>query len=106
MSYDFHEIASDLIDKCYKTLGEPATYRPAAGGVCDVTAIMEFVAVEIPGFMAAPAAQSERTVRIRKSEVISPIIGDSIRMRSATWSVTEVPPALDDLEYQLVVVAA
>ena len=105
MAYDFFELAADLIDGCYETLGEPATYRPSAGGSCCVTAIMEFVAVEIPGFMSAQAAQSERVVRIRKSEVAAPLVGDTITMRGADWSVTEVPPALDDLEFQLTVVA-
>lgn len=75
-------------------------------GSSAITTVMDFSASEFGSFLDARLVKADRVIRVRISEVAAPIVGDTITMRSALWKVTEVAPALDDLEYPLTVVPA
>ena len=83
-----------MIDACFRTFGQDATYQPVGGGSLTVRVIFG-QATEVSGLFDAGLAAPAHIADVRIAEVTSPQTGDLLIVEGTTYIVRQ---ALQDPE--------
>lgn len=84
------DFAGLLVDPVFAEFGVPAVYRPAAGGSITVSAIVTKGTAETSLFHVDVASHTV-VVKVRASDVASPVEGDAIEVGGETLTVQGAP---------------
>jgi hypothetical protein len=77
-----------MIDACFRTFGQDATYQPVGGGSLAVRVILG-QATEVSGLFDAGLAAPAHLADMRIAEVASPVPGDLLIVDSTTYIVRQ-----------------
>ncbi len=77
-----------MIDACFRTFGQDATYQPVGGGSLAVRVILG-QATEVSGLFDAGIAAPAHLADMRIAEVASPVPGDLLIVDSTTYIVRQ-----------------
>jgi hypothetical protein len=84
-----------MIDACFRTFGQDATYQPVGGGSLTVRVILG-QATEVSGLFDAGLAAPAHVADVRIAEVSAPRTGDLLIVDGTTYIVRQ---ALQDPEH-------
>ncbi len=77
-----------MIDACFRTFGQDATYQPVGGGSLTVRVILG-QATEVSGLFDAGLAAPAHIADVRIAEVASPQAGDLLTVDAITYTVRQ-----------------
>ena len=83
-----------MIDACFRTFGQDATYQPIIGGSLAVRVILG-QATEVSGLFDAGVVAPAHVADVRISDMAAPLPGDQLIVDGATYIVRQ---ALQDAE--------
>ena len=89
-----------IIDACFRTFGQDATYQPVGGGSLTVRVILG-QATEVSGLFDAGLAAPAHIADIRIAEVASPQTGDLLIVDGTTHIVRQTLQDMERLVWRL-----
>jgi hypothetical protein len=91
---------SAMIDGCFRTFGQDATYQPVGGGTLAVRIIMG-QAAEVSGLFDAGIVAPAHVADVRIAEVLSPQTGDLLIVDGSTYIVRQMHQDVERLVWRL-----
>ena len=89
-----------MIDACFRTFGQNATYQPAGGGSLAVQVIL-VQATELNGLFDAGLAAPAHVADIRIAEIATPLTGDLLIVDGTTYIVRQARQDAERLVWRL-----
>jgi len=89
-----------MIDACFRTFGQDATYQPAGGGSLAIRTILG-QATEVSGLFDTGLAAPAHVADLRVAEVAAPVPGDQLIVDGATYIVRQAHQDAERLVWHL-----
>ena len=89
-----------MINACFRTFGQDATYQPTGGGSLTVRVILG-QATEVSGLFDAGLAAPAHVADVRITEVAAPQTGDLLIVDGATYIVRQARQDAERLVWRL-----
>ena len=89
-----------MIDACFRTFGQEATYQPVGGGSLTVRVILG-QATEVSGLFDAGLAAAAHIADVRIAEVSDPLTGDLLIVEGTTFIIRQAHQEPERLVWRL-----